>query len=198
MQRDILPPAGQAEPDPYSIEKKRKRLVWKSLLRSTGSLGQRWVRRKARQDWQRNPMAPGVDLMTYWLDEQLGGGGTGPCIAVFCHGFEVLRFDCFGGRRGHFHITPFTPWTIFNSKFERRLQFREQTPQEQVEHALFEITENLDFYLQLNPRRSVRKVRIDPEVRRRVCDLARQQLHVHLANVPQLQALSEQEGAKVA
>lgn len=190
MHTELASPPTVADPGPYSIEKKRKRFAWKSLLRSTGSLGQRWVRRKARQDWTRNPMAPGIDLMTYWLDERLGGGGTGPCIAIFCQGYEVLRFDCFGGTRGHFHITPFTPWTIFNSKGERRLQFREQTPKEQIEHALFEITENLDFYLQLNPRRSVRKIRVDRETRERVCAAARQQLHAHLANVPQLQALN--------
>lgn len=198
MQQNIRSPIAIAEPEPYSIENKRKKLIWRSLLRSTGSLGQRWVRRKPRQDWVRNPMAPGVDLITYWLDEQIGGGGTGPCMAVFCHGFEVLRFDCFGGTRGHFHITPFVPWTIFKSKYERRLQFREQTPKEQIEHALFEITENLDFYLQLNPRRSVRKVRVDLEVRRHVCAAAREQLHAHLANVPQLKALGEAERARLA
>jgi hypothetical protein len=191
-----LPPEASGS-DPYVLETKRKALVWKAFLRSTGSLGERWLRRTARQDWTRNTLAPGVDLVTYWLDEQLGGGGTGTCIAVYCHGYEVLRFDCFGGTRGHFHITPFTPWTIFGCP-ERRLHFREQTIPEQIEHALFEIAENLDFYLHLNPRRSIRKVRVEPAARREACEAARRQLHAHLANVPALRALVDDEAGAVA
>jgi hypothetical protein len=171
--------------DPYVLETRRSPFTWKSLLRSTGSLGERWLRRKARQDWTRHPMTAGVDLVTFWLDERIGGGGTGVCISVFCHGFEVLRFDCFGGEPGHFHIAPFTPWAIFGME-ERRLRFRELTPDEQVERALFEVTENLDFYLQLNPRRSVRRTRVDRAARERACESARQRLKAHLESVPAL------------
>jgi hypothetical protein len=169
------------------LERQRSRLTWKSLLRSTGTLGSRWLRRTARQDWMCHPLAPGVDLVTFWLDERIGGGGTGVCLSVFCHGFEVLRFDCFGGDRGHFHITTFTPWAIFGCD-ERRLRFPEGSTAEQVERALFEIRENLDFYLQLNPRRCVRKVRIDSATRRRACAAARERLHRHLASVPALRS----------
>lgn len=179
-----------SRPDPYILEEKRSRLVWKSFLRSTGSLGQRWLRRKVRQDWTCHAMAPGVDLITFWLDAEIGGGGTGPCMSVFCLGHEVLRFDCFGGREGHFHIAPFTPWTLLESKGHRRLQFRGESAREQIEHALFEITENLDFYLQLNPRRQIRRIRINRENRVQACTSARLRLLHHLENVPQLQALN--------
>ncbi|MFU8816375.1 MAG: hypothetical protein ACNA7W_13575 [Pseudomonadales bacterium] len=185
------PPQSQFVPDqpPYRSEHARSPFVWKSVLRSTGSLGQRWLRRKPRQDWVCHPMAPGVDLVTFWLDERLGGGGTGVCMSVFCRGYEVLRFDCFGGALGHFHITPFTPWAIFGGK-ERRLQFREQSAEEQVERALFEITENLDFYLQLNPKRRVRRLRVDRDARRCATEAARQRLQTNLAAVPELQGLT--------
>jgi hypothetical protein len=133
-------------------------------------------------------LAPGVDVVTFWLDERIGGGGTGVCIALFCHGYEILRFDCFGDDLGHFHITPLTPWSIWGGD-ERRLRFRERSVHDQIERCLFELTANLDFYLQLNPRRCVRQSRIDHEDRVRVCNAVRRRLHDHLESVPALQSL---------
>jgi hypothetical protein len=180
--------------DPYVLEKKRSPFTWKSYLRSTGSLGARWLRRKVRQDWERHPLGSDVDLVSFWLDERIGGGGTGVCFAVFCHGYEVLRFDCFGGDLGHFHIAPFTPWAIFGNE-ERRLQFREQTIEQQVERALFEVEENLEFYLQLNPRARLRRTRLEREQRRAACSAARERARHHLATVAVLQDLRDRQGS---
>ncbi len=168
----------------YTLEGERSPFTWKGYLRSTGTLGKRWLRRRVRQDWMVHEIAPGVDIITFWLDERIGGGGTGVCVSLFCHGYEILRFDCFGPD-GHFHIAPFTPWGIFGVK-ERRLLFKVDTPEEQVERCLFEIQENLDFYLQLNPKRCVRATRVDHDARVRACESARQRLHDHLQNVPLL------------
>jgi hypothetical protein len=174
--------------DRYRLENKKNRLVWKSLLRSTGTLGQRWLRRKARQDWTIHPVAPGVDLVTFWLDQRIGGGGTGVCMSLFCHGYEVLRFDCFGKDSGHYHLSPLTLWPVRR----RVLGFYEDTVEGQVEEALFQIDQNLDFYLQLNPRRCVRKLRVDRAARKQACDRARARLHEHLNGVPVLQPLRAQ------
>jgi hypothetical protein len=168
----------------YRLETRKSRLVWKSLMRSTGTLGQRWLRRKARQDWTVHPLGPGIDLVTFWLDQRIGGGGTGVCMALFCHGYEVLRFDCFG-RGGHYHLTPLTLWPVSR----RRLDFRTDTVEGQIEEALFEICQNLDFYLQINPRRCVRSIRVDQEARVRACESARAQLHGYLDRVAVLRPL---------
>jgi hypothetical protein len=181
-------PAPPARADRYRLEIKKSRLVWKSLMRSTGTLGQRWLRRKARQDWTIHPVAPDVDLVTFWLDQRIGGGGTGVCMSLFCHGYEVLRFDCFGRELGHYHLSPLTLWTVRR----RVLGFYEDTIEGQVEEALFQIDQNLDFYLQLNPRRCVRKLRIEREARKHACDRARLRLHEYLNGVPVLQPLRSQ------
>jgi hypothetical protein len=176
---------------PYRLETRKARLVWKGLMRSTGTLGQRWLRRKARQDWIIHQVSPGVDLVTFWLDERIGGGGTGVCMALFCHGYEVLRFDCFGRAFGHYHLTPLTLWPVRR----RVLAFYEDTVEGQVEEALYQLTQNLDFYLQINPRRCVRKLRIAPDDRARACESARQSLHGYLASIPVLQPLRAEKRA---
>jgi hypothetical protein len=153
-------------------------------MRSTGTLGQRWLRRKARQDWAAHSLGPGIDLVTFWLDQKIGGGGTGVCVALFCHGYEVLRFDCFGPG-GHYHLTPLTLWPVRR----RRLDFLADTVEGQIDEALFQIRQNLDFYLEINPRRCVRRLRVDRDSRVRGCEAARARLHDYLDHVAALQPL---------
>jgi hypothetical protein len=182
------PSPADVAPDPtapYRLEARKAHLVWKNYLRSTGTLGQRWLRRKARQDWMVHGVVPGIDLVTFWLDERIGGGGTGVCMALFCRGYEVLRFDCFGGRLGHYHLTALTPWPVRC----RRLEFRGDSVGEQIEEALFQLSHNLEFYLQLNPKRCVRMARIDREAMEHACALARVRLQEHLYGVPALRHL---------
>ena len=180
--------------DRYTLEHKPSRFQWKAFMRSTGTLGRRWLRRSARNDWQRHAMGPDVDLVTFWLDERIGGGGTGVCLSLFCRGYEVLRFDCFGATEGHFHIAPFTPWAIFGAR-ERRLEFREQTLEEQVQRSLFEVLENLEFYLQLNPKRRVRNTRVDRDARLAATNEAHKALKGYLDDVPVLRSLAAHSGA---
>lgn len=171
----------------YRLEESRARFVWKSYLRTTGTLGQRWLRRKARQDWLEHPVQPGVDVVSFWLDQTIGGGGTGVGFALFCQGSEVLRFDCFGGRLGHFHVTPFTPWKMRI----RRLEFHGRTVHEQIDEALFHLRRNHRFFLQLNPRSSLRALRIDGPALERACESARAAAMGYLAQAPVLRALAE-------
>ncbi len=171
----------------YRIEECRARFVWKSYLRTTGTLGQRWLRRKARQDWLEHPVQPGIGVVSFWLDETIGGGGTGVGFALFCHGSEALRFDCFGGRLGHYHITPFTPWKVRI----RRLEFHGQTVQEQIDEALFHLLRNHRFFLQLNPLSRLRRLHIDGPALERACASARASAMGYLAGVPVLRPLAE-------
>lgn len=166
----------------------------KSLNRRTGSLAPRWHCSTNRQNAMVHPVAANVDLVSFWLDQRIGGGGTGPCLALYCFGYEVLRFDCFGGERGHFHAAPFTPWSTRSGRF----RFEQKTIAAQIEHSLFELTENLDCYLHMNPRRRVRQLRVPRAQLLAACDRARARLAQHLASVPVLQALLAAEGARQA
>lgn len=180
------PPAGPVVSGRYRLAQRKPLLSWKALMRASGTLCQRWLRFNERQDWAEHPVQPGVDLVTFWLDERIGGGGTGVGVSLFCDGFEVLRFDCFAGRLGHFHITPFTPWKMRI----RRLEFVGQTVHEQIDETLFHILHNGTFWLQLNPRRSLRRRRIDRDALERACASARASLLGYLDAAPVLRPLA--------
>jgi len=171
----------------YRLEKRKSRLVWKALMRTSGTLGRRWLRFRERHDWAEHPVQPGVDVVTFWLDERVGGGGTGVGVSLFCDGCEVLRFDCFAGRLGHYHIAPFTPWKLR----VRRLEFFGETVQEQIEETLFHLVHNSHFYLQLNPRGHLRRLRIDHAAMERACADARDCLLAYLDTAPVLRPLAE-------
>lgn len=171
----------------YRLEKRKSRLVWKAFMRATGMLGRRWIRFKERHDWAEHSVQPGIDLVTFWLDERIGGGGTGVGVSLYCDGREVLRFDCFAGRLGHYHIAPFTPWKLRI----RRLEFLGQTVHEQIEEALFHLLHNSHFYLQLNARGSLRRLRIDRSAMERACADARRCLLAYLETAPVLRPLAE-------
>jgi hypothetical protein len=47
--QQLTQPSFDRNRDPYALEQRRSRFTWKSFLRSTGSLGQRYLRRKVRQ-----------------------------------------------------------------------------------------------------------------------------------------------------
>ena len=71
-------------------------------------------------------------------------------------GRQVLRFDCFGYPGGHAHIYLITP----NRKCESRLFLPEKTIEAQIERALFEMSKNLDYWMQRHYDPSVRKTKL--------------------------------------
>ena len=73
------------------------------------------------------------------------------------YGEEIIKFDCFGKDRGHFHIALYTPGASNIS----RIFLPEPSIEEQIERAIFEIQRNIEYYMQRNTRRKIRKLRID-------------------------------------
>lgn len=159
--------------------------VWKAFMRRTGSLAGAYHSPDCRQDARVHTVQPGLEILTFWLDERIGGGGTGPCLSLYCHGLEVLRFDCFGEGLGHFHLTAFMPWV----KRGKRFWFAEKTAEAQIERAVFELIRNLQAYLCLNPRGKVRRMRVDEAAVAAACREAREALMAHLERVDVLHSL---------
>lgn len=170
---------------PHSERYRPRRLGWKPYMRRTGSLSACYHSSPCRQAVRVHLVQPGMEILSYWLDARIGGGGTGPCLSVYCYGFEVLRFDCFGEGTGHFHITAFMPW----KSRARRLLFSEQTVEAQIERALFELRHNMETYLRLNPRWRVRRMRVDPGAMEIACQEVRTALMSHLNRVEILRSL---------
>jgi hypothetical protein len=134
-----------------------------------------------RRDRVRLEVQEGVCLDVFWksLDR-----GRGPAAALFVHGDEVLRFDCFGPERGHYHAVDGSR----RGANRRRVYFEEATVEDQIERSLSELRQNLAGYLGRNPRRSIRRLTVDSEALALACDQARARMHELLRTVPELRA----------
>ena len=114
-------------------------------------------------------LAKGCFAEAYWVDRTGVDGRreTGPSVFLVAHGSEVLKFDCFGSN-GHYHVATPYPYGI-RKGLQGRIWFKEASAQEQVERVIFELSHNLDYYLQTHPRRKIRNTRIDPQRLATVC-----------------------------
>jgi hypothetical protein len=75
-----------------------------------------------------------VCLVSYWVGSD---PGPGPSASLFVYGDEVMRFDCFGGERVHFHLN-LTQARYFSGGESARLYFPEGSMQDQVKLAAFD------------------------------------------------------------
>jgi len=61
--------------------------------------------------------------------------GYGPTLLLVINDKEILKFDCFGNKLGHYHF--------MNGK---RIFFKESTVDEQIDKSIQEIVKNIDKY----------------------------------------------------
>ncbi len=93
-----------------------------------------------------------VYFQVYWKVEEIG---KGPAVVVFIFGEEILKFDCFGKDKGHYHIKG------NKGAFRKRIFFEESNASEQIDKTIAELNNNLKIYLQLNNRQKVKELDID-------------------------------------
>lgn len=136
----------------------------------------------SRHDLQVVPMGDDARLDVYWKDLDIG---TGPAVSLVVRGEELLRIDCFGPDDGHMHAAFFMP-----AGGEGRLYFPENTREEQIDRAVFEITRNLRYYLDRAVDPKVRETRLDPERVDAAAQEARRIMTGFLENVPTPAAVS--------
>ena len=121
----------------------------------------------------------GVFLEVYWKILEIG---KGPAVTLVVYDYEILRFDCFGKEKGHYHIM----LREYENKSEQRIYFPEKTVEEQIDRTVFEITGNLYYYIHRNPIRKVRNMKISED---RLWEAARQakiKMYEYYKNVPEL------------
>jgi hypothetical protein len=78
-----------------------------------------------------------VIFQVYWKSFQVG---TGPAVILKAFGQEILKFDCFGKEKGHYHIAP---------NYEFRIYFVEETVSEQIQRTIKELEINGLRYLKM-------------------------------------------------
>jgi len=147
------------------------RLVKRFVLPLLPTAGHRWLRayKAASPSHDHRDVAfvqvtPEIVFETYWKDVE---AGKGPALVVWCDYRKVLKFDCFGKGRGHYHISV----PVFSKRTEEfdRIFLPEETIEAQIERVVFELRTNLFYYLARAPHRRARKARIDePQLTRAV------------------------------
>lgn len=100
----------------------------------------------------------GVRLEIYWHPRRIGGLGRGPSASLLVLGDEVLRFDCFGGRGGHYHINP--RQIAIKSREPPRLYFPTGSHEDHIERAAFELARNAQAAIAMNRDPHVRRIRL--------------------------------------
>lgn len=106
-------------------------------------------------------------------------------LSLFCFDDEVLKFDCFGKDKGHYHTNLYCPY----QPKENRFYFSEKTVEEQINRTIFELTKNLSYYLQRHPKRRIRAIKIDRVALESVCIKARDKMFEYLLLVPEFEEL---------
>jgi hypothetical protein len=135
-----------------------------------------------RRDVTTYIIQPQVELVVFWKVLAIG---KGPALSLYVCGEEVLKFDCFGPDKGHFHISFSSPVRTT----EDRLCFFEQTASEQIDRTLFELENNLHYCLQRHQRRRIRNIKVDKKPLADSCIAAGARMREFLNDVHELQDL---------
>lgn len=135
-----------------------------------------------RKDVVRYAVQEGVYLEVFWKVLEIG---RGPAVSLFVHGDEVLKFDCFGQGKGHFHVSE-RPWRGPEPPTAYRVYLPEKTVEAQIERAVFELRSNAVYYLQRNHDPRIRRCQIDPQRLEAAIERARVQMLEYLRTVSAL------------
>ena len=128
-------------------------------------------------EWIR--VQPDVDLKVYWKILPIG---KGPAVSLYAFGFQILRFDCFGVRDGHYHLLLGWP----SPADEERIWLPEPNATTQVERTMFELTRNVHYYLQRHGDERVRRLHLEPATWATACTHVRDKMLHFLCSVPEL------------
>lgn len=140
------------------------RMVKKLVLPWLPIAGHRWLRSRKQASHShdhRDPVfvkvTPDIVFETYWKDVE---AGRGPALIVWHRYRKILKFDCFGKGRGHYHIS----LSVHSARTDAndRIYLPEETIEAQIERVAFELRTNIVYYLARGPYRSARKA-IIPE-----------------------------------
>lgn len=130
-----------------------------------------------RKDEIKIPVQPNLELIVYWKDLNVG---KGPAAILKAHGKEIMKFDCFGFNKGHYHVTP---------HYGFRIYFTEHTSSEQIKRSGNELRRNAEKYLKLHEDKKVRSVKINQSIFNEKISEVEKKMTYLLHNVPQLKDL---------
>lgn len=132
-----------------------------------------------RRDLRRIDVQRDVALVVYWKVLAIG---RGPSVVLEVHGREVLRFDCFGPRAGHYHVASADD----GRSWRRRVYLGEPSREAQVDRACHELATGAAGFLERGRASGVRAPRLDPTALARAAAEAASTMHHFLRTVPEI------------
>jgi len=134
-----------------------------------------------RKDVLRYEIQPGAHLDVFWKVLKIG---RGPAVSLYVHGEEVLKIDCFGEGKGHYHVNE-RQWKRKLPRVVQRIYLPEPTVEAQIDRAVFELHHNALVYLQQNDDPRISRFVLDPERLRDATGRMKAAMLEHNRKVPQ-------------
>lgn len=103
-----------------------------------------------RMDLKEIVICDHLSFLVYWKILEIG---KGPAVILKAFDKEILKFDCFGEKDGHYHIAP---------NYDFRIYFLEKTVSEQVQRTVAELKINGLRYLSLQKEPEIRNIKPNP------------------------------------
>lgn len=130
-----------------------------------------------RMDLIQFPIGDQLSLLVYWKVLKIG---KGPAVVLKACDQEVLKFDCFGEKDGHYHIAP---------QYDFRIYFFEKTVADQIDRTVAELKVNGLRYLKLHPDPKIRALDPAPDSYLEAIDQAEKQMKHFIQTVKEIQPL---------
>lgn len=99
-----------------------------------------------RMDLKEITICNNLSFLVYWKILEIG---KGPAVILKAFDKEILKFDCFGEKDGHYHIAP---------NYDFRIYFLEKTVSEQIQRTVAELKINGLRYLSLQKEPEIRNI----------------------------------------
>lgn len=108
-----------------------------------------------RKDVKTISVANGIEMDVYYKNVE--AIGSGPAISIYLDEREVLKFDCFGGGAGHYHVSQRNNLNRFTDRF----QLPNGSRRDHLNRCLFELQQNITGFFQLSDIEQASEKNID-------------------------------------
>jgi hypothetical protein len=127
-----------------------------------------------RHDLEEIEIEKNLKLLVYWKALTIG---KGPAVILQAFENEILKFDCFGKNKGHYHIAPHYDFRIF---------FIEETVPDQISRTIKELRLNGFRYLKSQNDSRFKSLILDESKYQETLDQVEKKLFQFHLTIPEL------------
>jgi hypothetical protein len=95
------------------------------------------------------------DNLHFLVFHKTNNGGFGAAVSLYINEYEYLKFDCFGKKKGHYHI--------YDGITNDTIYFTEKTSIEQIMRTCYELINNINVFLIKSNREDIKNIKINME-----------------------------------